>query len=121
MVTFKLLYKSNTEIRYEYYPEDDKNCNAGLIGINILEDTIELLQPAERDIMHIIKAEELNSMRDSINELRKENGEPLLSEEELPTATEDSKYYWYASHAINKINKAYEEGCVLQEGTVVWY
>lgn len=35
MVTFKILYKTDTEIRYEYYPEDDKNSIAGLIGINV--------------------------------------------------------------------------------------
>ena len=121
MVTFKILYKTDTEIRYEYYPEDDKNSIAGLIGINVVEDTIELLQPAERDRMRIIKAEELNSMRDSINEMRKENGEPPLSEEELPTATEDSKYYQYAFHAIRKINEAYEDGRVLEEGMAAWY
>ena len=113
-VTFKILYKTDTEIRYEYYPEDDKNSIAGLIGINVAEDIIELLQPAERDRMHIIKAEELNFMRDSINEMRKENGELPLSEEELPTATGDSKYYQYASHAIKKINEAYEGGRVLE-------
>ena len=121
MVTFKILYKTDTEIRYEYYPEDDKNSIAGLIGINVVEDTIELLQPAERDRMRIIKAEELNFMRDSINEMRKENGELPLSEEELPTATEDSKYYQYASHAIRKINEAYEDGRVLEDGMVAWY
>ena len=121
MVTFRLLYKTETEIRYEYYPEDDKNSIAWLIGINVVEDTIELLQPAERDRMRIIKAEELNSMRDSINEMRKKNGEPPLCEEELPTATEDSKCYQYASHAINKINKAYEDGHILEEGMAAWY
>lgn len=121
MVTFKLLYKTDTEIRYEYYPEDDKNSNAGLIGINVVEDTIELLQVAERDRMRIITAEELNSMRDSINEMRKENGTPLLTEEELPTATEDSKYYQYASHTMQKINEAYESGCILEEGMAAWY
>ena len=91
-----------------------------MIGINVTEDAIGLLKPAERDRMRIIK-EKLNSMRDSINEMRKENGEPPLSEEELPTATEDSKYYQYASHAIRKINEAYEGGCVLEEGMVAWY
>lgn len=121
MVTFRLLYKTETEIRYEYYPEDDKNSIAGLIEINVAEDTIGLLRPAERDRMRIIKAEELNSMRDSINEMRKENGEPPLCEEELPTATEDSKCYQYASHAIRKINEAYEDGRVLEEGMALWY
>mgnify|MGYP003414232101 CR=1 FL=1 len=70
MVTFRLLYKTETEIRYEYYPEDDKNSIAGLIEINVAED---------------------------------------------------SKYYWYASHAINKINKAYEDGHILEEGMAAWY
>ena len=121
MVTFRLLYKTENEIRYEYYPEGDKNSMAGLIGINTIQNMIELLQPAEQDRERVIKAEELNSMRDSINEMRKENGEPLLTEEELPTATEDSRYYQYASHAINGIGEAYEKGNILNEGTIAWY
>lgn len=121
MVTFRLLYKSENDIRYEYYPEGNINSGAGLIGINIAENTIDLLQPAEHDSLRIVRAEELNDMRNSINEMRKENGEPLLSEEELPIATEDSQYYQYASHAINKIAEAYEKGTVLEKGTVVWY
>lgn len=121
MVTFKILYKTDTEIRYEYYPEDDKCSVAGLIGINVVEDTIELLQPAERDMLLVITAEEMNSMRDSINEMRKENGGSLLDEEELPVATEDSEYYQYASHAIRKINEAYEKGRILETGMATWY
>ena len=57
----------------------------------------------------------------SIKEMRKENGEPLLTEEELPTATEESRYYQYASHAINGIGEAYEKGNILNEGTIAWY
>lgn len=85
------------------------------------EDTIELLQPAERDRMLVVKAEELNSCRDSINAMQKENGELPLTEDELSTATEDSKHYQYASHAIRKITEAYEVGHVIEEGMAAWY
>ena len=121
MVTFKLLDKTEKEIRYEYFPEDDKNSEAGLIGINIDEESIVVAKPAERDSLMRVLASELNEMRDSINEMRKENGEPLLTEEELPTATEDDVFYCYASHAIRKIKEAYKKGCILEEGMAAWY
>lgn len=121
MVTFKVIYKSDKEIIYEYYPEGDKESGAGRIRIDIVEETINIIEPAKRDIKRIVKADELNAMRDNINKMRKENGEPDLSEEELPVATEDSEYYWYASHALNKIAKAYDEGTILEEGMAAWY
>ncbi|ADL53674.1 hypothetical protein [Clostridium cellulovorans] len=121
MVTFKLLYKAEKEIRYEYFPENDKNSSAGIIGINIDEEKIFIVQPAERDSLRHIPASELNELRDSINEMRKENGEPPLTEAELPTATEDDVFYYYASHAMSKIAEAYDEGTVLEQGTVAWY
>ena len=121
MVTFKLLDKTGKVIRYEYFPEDDKNSEAGIIGINVDEESIVVVKMAERDSLRHVLASELNEMRDSINEMRKENGEPQLTEEELPTATEDEVFYCYASHAISKIKEAYEKGCVLEEGMAAWY
>ncbi len=92
-----------------------------MIGINITEDTIEVLLIAEHDKVRIITVEELNSLRDSINEIHKGNGELSLSEEEQPTAMEDGEYCWYASCAMNKINEAYKDGSILENGMVVWY
>lgn len=66
-------------------------------------------------------AKELNEMRDAINQMRIENGEPELTEDELPIATEDESWYWYGDHAINSIWKAFCEGKELPEGTVMWY
>ena len=121
MVTFRLLYKTEKEIRYEYFPEDDRNSEAGIIGINVDEESVFVVQPAGRDSLRCVPTSELNEMRDSINEMRKEKGEPLLTEEELPTAMEDEIFYYYASHAIRKIIEAYEVGNVLAEGMAIWY
>lgn len=121
MVTFKLLYRADKEIRYEYFPEDDKNCSAGIIGINVDEESIFVVQPAEKDMLRCVPFDDLNAMRDSINEMRRENGEPPLSEEELPTAKEDDVFYYYDSHAINKIAEAYNHGEILEHGMAAWY
>lgn len=121
MVTFNLLYKAEKEIRYEYFPEGDKNSAAGIIGINVDEERIFVVQAAERDSLRRIPASNLNEMREHINEMRRENGEAQLTEEELPIATEDEVFYYYADHAISKIAEAYDGGTVLEQGTVAWY
>ena len=121
MVTFKLLYKSDKEIRYEYFPENDKLSEAGIIGIDVNQNSIFIIQPAERDTLRRVSASELNELRDSINEMRKENRESPLAEEELPIATENDVFYYYASHAIRKIAEDYDEGHIHEEGMVAWY
>ena len=121
MVTFQLLHKSEKEIRYEYFPEGDVNSMAGLIGINLENDEIMVLQPAELDVLITVSGDSMKAMRDSINEMRSELGEPLLTEEELPMTKADSSYYCYASRAVQKIEKDYRRGIILQEGNVIWY
>jgi len=121
MVAFKLVYQDKNIIRYEYYLENDKMGIAGVILLDIDKKIIEVLKPAEEDNMITIKAEELNSIRVSIDEMRKENGESPLTEEELPIAVEDSHYYLYASHAIKEIKKSLDRDEILQNGVVMWY
>ncbi|MDO5041457.1 MAG: hypothetical protein Q4D95_05140 [Peptoniphilus sp.] len=60
-------------------------------------------------------------MRDAINEMRKESGRPPLTEEELPTATEDEEWYYYADHAIRSIREELGKGIIPEKGTVTWY
>ena len=65
---------------------------------------------------------EQNRLRDSLNEMRKENGRKLLSEEEWPTATEDMEYYLYASKAVDEISiKSHMLREFPKEGRKVWY
>ena len=121
MVTFRMVIESDKEIKYEYFPEGDKSSTAGIITIDLKREEIQVLQPAERDILITATADSLTVMRNNINEMRAELGEGLLTEEELPSATEDGSYYCYASKAMKKISEEYNKGNILKDGCVTWY
>ena len=121
MVTFKLVSKTETSIIYNYYPEGRETQEFGIICIDLLNDTIILEKLAANDFERVIKKEELNEMREAINKMRLENGESELSEDDLPTATEDEVSRFYADHAINAIWKAYKKGTPLKSGSRAWY
>ena len=46
-------------------------------------------------------------MRDSVNEMRKEEGQPPLSEDEWPSATTEFTTTFFADHAIRKITEGF--------------
>ena len=121
MVTFKMIYKTDQEIRYEYYPENDKSSMPGEIKMDVSTGDIELVKPAQLDYECIITMEELESMYEAINELRKEEGREQLSDEEFPLETENITYFQYASHAMSRLSEAYKEGQAFGDGQVVWY
>lgn len=103
MVTFEIECKTSNKITYKYFPENDKKCEFGIFSILI--DTGEAIidKIAEKDFLRSTSSEELNYLRDAINKSRIENGETILSEEELPLATKDEEWYYYADHAIQKV------------------
>ena len=113
MVKFILKTKNDNTFTYEYFPEGDFESKAGVIILDTKLETISIEVPAEKDFLSSTTAKELNEMRDAINQMRIENGEPEL--------TEDESWYWYGDHAINSIWKAFCEGKELPEGTVMWY
>lgn len=121
MVTIRLLYQSDKEIKYEYFSEGDEASAAGFIVIDLENEEIKLIQPAEKDYLITATVESLKKLRDSINEMRAEQGEELLTEEELPTVTEDIGFYCYASKAKEKITEEYNKGNILKDGCVIWY
>ena len=100
MVKFELIEKSDAILRYKYYPEGDTTKMAGIIFVDRKLETIETEVPAEGDFMAYASVSELNKMRNAINQIRKMDGREPLTEEELPTATEDSEWLYYADHAI---------------------
>ena len=121
MVSFRLISKTEKEIKYEYFPENDKNALPGIIVIDREKEDIFVLQQAEKDFSRIIPVSELNALRDSVDEMRQEDGMPPLTEEDWPKATKDDIYYFYASNAISKIADAYNEGEILEDGMSIWY
>lgn len=121
MVTFNIESKETDKVTYRYFPENHYESAYGVFSISLVNGDIVLEVVAEEDFLCRTSAQELNEMRDAINEMRKENGEPPLTEEELPTATEDEEWYQYADHAIRRVKEEMEKGIIPESGTVAWY
>lgn len=122
MVTFVLLYRDGDILRYAYYPNDHQNKRPGIIEINLKTEMIEIIDMAEEDVVTKHSVEEQNMLRDGVNEMRKENGEPELTEEEWPTATEVMEKYFFGDHAISKIiYSIYRKGEIPKKGMSMWY
>lgn len=121
MVKFKLKEKADNKFIYEYFPEGDFSKESGIIIVNLPTETVLVEKVAEEDFECHTTADELNNMRNAINEMRAENGEAPLTEKELPSATEVSRWYYYANHAINKLCDLFNNGEEPIDGTVAWY
>jgi len=121
MVAFELKSRENGVIRYLYYPENRREKAGGIIELNTHEESIEVVQKAEGDMLRRVSVDQLNALRNDAAALRRENGEAELSEEEWPIATEPEEWYVYADHAMRRICEAYMKGNILEYGEVMWY
>ena len=121
MVTYNLLKIENGVYIYEYFPEGRRTKKSGSIELDVNLKTIKIKTIAEEDSLYIITKEELNNSRNSINELRKEEGLPPLTEKELPTANKNIKLYYYGSHVVHAIWKDFKQGTLKEKGMVAWY
>ena len=121
MVTFAVESKDTTKVVYRYFPENHTDSSPGIISVQLENGDISINTVAEEDFICRTSADELNSMHDAINEMRKENGEPPLTEEELPTATEGDEWYYYADHVIRGIRDEMGNGNIPENGTIAWY
>lgn len=115
MVTFKKLYHSKKEIRYEYFPHGDYEATAGIIGIDVADQSINLIQPAERDQLITAVATEILPSQGKSGML---DDQSAVIENEIPILMDGEDYYQYAYYAIDKIVSAYNDGIVLAEGAV---
>ncbi len=122
MVTFKLIFNDGKIAIYWYFPEGKEENGHGVIIVNQVEHTIKIETLAPDDFQREEPAENLNQLRDEINAIRLENGEPPLTEEELPTATEPMIITFFADHVISSIGKTIrEEGKLPETGMSAWY
>ena len=121
MVTYFIDSKDATQVVYKYYPENHTDKACGHIRANLDSEKITIDAVAEEDFVCRTSADELNEMRNAINEMRLENGEPPLTEEELPTATEGDEWYYYADHMVRRLIEEFEKGNIPESGTVAWY
>ena len=106
---------------YHYYVEGKEDREYGIIKILVNEMDAEIQKVAPDDFQRWIPVEEINKLRNGVNKRRIEDGEPELTEEEWPIATEGYLETMYADHAIRRIIEALEQGEVLEKGIAAWY
>lgn len=119
MVRFELVRKTEKIAIYHYYPENTDS--HGVIYLNLSKGSAYIKELAPTDYTRVISVRELNSLRNSANQMRKEEGRPLLTEEEWPSAKKPETYAFYGSHAINKIEESFSNGTILENGICAWY
>ena len=106
---------------YHYFVEGREDREYGIIKILANEMDAEIQRVAPDDFQRWIPVEEINELRNSVNKRRIEDGEPELTEDEWPIATEGYLETMYADHAIKRIIEALEQGEVLEKGIAAWY
>ena len=74
MVTFVIDNKDSAKAVYRYYPENHMDSSFGIISIHLNNVGVSIDKVAEEDFLCRTSADELNSMRDAINDMRRENG-----------------------------------------------
>lgn len=121
MVIYNLIDKTDIFVKYAYYPESNKE-KVGYLLFDVQTKNIKEIIPSEDDFLMVHTVEEQNQLRNSLNDMRRESGRKLLTEEEWPIATEDMEYYCYASKAIDKISMELNRlKSFPNEGKVIWY
>lgn len=119
MVRFERFSQDGDLIQYRYYPEN--KAEFGVIVIDLKNGTFQISQLAPQDFVRKIPVQELNALRDSVNEMRLSEGDPPLTEEEWPSASEPSTIAFYASHVVHKLSDAFKSGAWPESGTLMWY
>ena len=114
MVSYYLVENSETRVVYEYYPEDKKDIQPGIITIDKINEKIELTTPAEDDFERIIDEE---SARLICNEI-------FDSPEKIDkgvAAVAGTSYWMYYNHAEKSIVEDYNNGFIKESGMAAWY
>ena len=121
MVTFLLISEDIDYATYHYFPEGRENDGYGIITLFKNPPNIEITKLASDDWQSHVSADEDLKLRNAVNELRIENEEPLLTEEEWPSQGVQYVVTFYADHAMSRIWKEYKHGKVIKEGMAAWY
>lgn len=121
MVTYKLTRRDDKTLEYAYYPKGKEDKEPGIIVVDFVEETIRIIKGAEADDEITYPVESFAAMRECINRMRREEGEPELTEEELPTVTEPETCWMYGQHALHDIMDKVNAGDIPETGTVMWY
>lgn len=121
MVYYRMIERTDHYIRYEYFPEKHMESKPGIIVVDTVGSTADIEKMAAEDFVISHSIEEQNELRNSVNAMRIEEGQPELTEEKWPSATTEIKYAAYGSHAISNLLKKLNADITPDEGAEMWY
>lgn len=117
MVFFILIDENALFLKYEYYPEGNKNLKPGIIKVDLISEKITVEEAAFQDKKITLPKLGADVLEAFVNTLKEEAGESPLSKEEWPEVHEDLDYYLYASAAMEKIAESLNDKKILREGS----
>ena len=114
MITYELVNITEEGLIYHYYPEDDRTASPGIILVDIVNKTVDMKRPAEKDVFRPASEEEKAAMGAAINKMREERGESPLSDDILAAMTKAAGKYEYLNPVMQEIAGELYGGNVLE-------
>ena len=117
MVEFILRDITSERLLYEYYPEGERNRKSGLIRVLLKEKDIILDIAAEDDFKCSLK-DELEELKDSIDEMYEALGEFQLAVD-WDIDVGDDEWYYYAEKVIESLKYDLSQRKMKRHGVIV--
>ena len=125
MVTFKLIEVDGDIAVYHYWVENNEQENPddyGVLAFDKVTKNSEIRKLAPIDSWYTISVKERLDVREWENQQRKEQGKPLLTEEEWPLPKEPLKVASSGQMAYVEIKREFEnKGELPEKGRNYWY
>ena len=119
MVEFVLKNVTANRLVYEYYPKGDEEKLPGIISVWINKRDVVLDIAAEDDFVTFSTTEEINKLKDSIEEVYEELGMIPDSDDDWNFDTEGYDWYYYAEKIMQKLRDEMSQGRVLNRGILL--
>ena len=118
MVEFILRDITSERLLYEYYPEGNRNRMSGLISVMLKGKDVILEVAAEDDFKCSLK-DELEELKDSIDEMYEAIGTFELAED-WDIDVGDDEWYYYADKVIESLKQDLLQRKMKKRGVIVW-
>lgn len=119
MVEFALKNVTANRLVYEYYPKGDEEKLPGIISVWVNKRDVVLDIAAEDDFVTFSTTEEINKLKDSMDEVYEELGMIPDSDDDWNFDTEGYDWYYYAEKVMQKLRDNISNGKVLKRGILL--
>ena len=119
MVEFVLKSSTANRLVYEYYPKGDEEKLPGIISVWINKRDVVLDIAAEDDFVTFSTTEEINKLKDSLDEIYEELGMIPDSDYDWDFGTYEYDWYYYAEKVMQKLRDNISNGKVLKRGILL--